>query len=83
VYYFLVTTFLMVVVGFVRYLNGSLGVLENPPAIEYFAVMPVTLFLILRAFANGTTALTGVECISNGVTAFKEPRSHNAGITLI
>jgi hypothetical protein len=39
--------------------------------------------LILRAFANGTTALTGVECISNGVTAFKEPRSHNAGITMI
>jgi hypothetical protein len=47
------------------------------------AVQPVTLFLILRAFSSGTTALTGVECISNGVTAFKEPRSHNAGITLI
>ena len=47
------------------------------------AVQPVTLFLILRAFSSGTTALTGVECISNGVTAFKEPRSHNAGITMI
>ena len=41
------------------------------------------LFLILRAFANGTTALTGVEAISNGITAFKEPRSSNAGATLI
>jgi hypothetical protein len=37
----------------------------------------------LHAFANGTTALTGVEAISNGITAFNEPRSRNAGITLI
>ncbi len=43
----------------------------------------VTLFLILHAFSTGTSALTGVEAISNGITAFKEPRSHNAGITLI
>ena len=34
-------------------------------------------------FSSGTTALTGVEAISNGITAFKEPRSRNAGITLI
>jgi hypothetical protein len=43
----------------------------------------LTTFLILRAFANGTTSLTGVEAISNGITAFKEPRSKNAGKTLI
>ena len=43
----------------------------------------ITPFLILHAFASGTTALTGVEAISNGITAFKEPRSKNAGITLI
>jgi hypothetical protein len=56
----------------------------NPPPIEFLhGVQSVSLFLILRAFANGTTALTGVECISNGVTAFKEPRSHNAGLTMI
>ena len=41
------------------------------------------LFLILKAFSSGTTALTGVEAISNGITAFKEPRSKNAGRTLI
>ena len=40
----------------------------------------VTVFLVLRAFASGTTALTGVEAISNGITAFKEPRSRNAGV---
>jgi hypothetical protein len=43
----------------------------------------VTLFLLLRAFAGGTSALTGTEAISNGIPAFKEPRSHNAGMTLI
>ena len=43
----------------------------------------ISLFLILHAFASGTTALTGVEAISNGITAFRVPRSRNAGITLI
>jgi hypothetical protein len=40
-------------------------------------------FLVLRAFASGSTALTGIEAISNGVPAFKPPESHNAGRTLI
>jgi amino acid transporter len=39
-------------------------------------------FLLLTAFAAGTTALTGVEAISNGVPAFKEPQSQNAATTL-
>jgi amino acid transporter len=43
---------------------------------------PLTWFLIARAFAAGCTALTGVEAISNGVTAFKEPQAKNAATTL-
>lgn len=83
-YFFLATIFLTVIIGFFRYLNGSLGEVVDPPPVEsLYGMQGVTLFLILRAFANGTTALTGVECISNGVTAFKEPRSHNAGLTMI
>jgi amino acid transporter len=83
-YYFLATISLTVIVGFIRYFNGSLGVVLDPPPIEYLhGAQAVTVFLILRAFANGTTALTGVECISNGVPAFKEPRSYNARITMI
>jgi amino acid transporter len=46
------------------------------------AVQGVTLFLVLRAFASGSTALTGVEAISNGVTAFRRPQSRNAATTL-
>ena len=71
-------------VGFFRYLNGSLGAVVNPPAFSVEgAIGMVTPFLLLHAFASGTAALTGIEAISNGITAFKEPRSKNAGITLI
>ena len=42
----------------------------------------LTLFLVLRAFASGATALTGVEAISNGVPAFRYPQSRNAATTL-
>jgi amino acid transporter len=40
------------------------------------------VFLLLKAFSNGCAAMTGVEAVSNGVTAFKEPRSDNANRTL-
>jgi amino acid transporter len=72
------------ITGIVRYLTGSLGTLVNPPEIAVTgALTAVTPFLLLHAFSSGTSAMTGIEAISNGVTAFKEPRSRNAGITLI
>jgi amino acid transporter len=82
-YFFLVMMFLTLIFGLVKYATGSLGVVVDPPTMEVGLTQSVTLFLILRAFANGTTSLTGVEAISNGITAFKEPRSKNAGNTLI
>ena len=82
-YFFLVMMFTTVIMGFIRYFTGGLGMVANPPPLEVEALQPLTLFLILRAFANGTASITGVEAISNGVTAFKEPHSKNAGITLI
>ena len=83
-YFFVVMMFSMVGIGFYRYFNGSLGVVSNPPEMELIgAIQPMTFFLILRAFSNGTSAVTGVEAISNGITAFKEPRSRNAAITLV
>src|SRR6266511_4358628 len=42
----------------------------------------VSLFIILHAFSSGSTALTGVEAISNGVPAFRRPQSRNAAATL-
>jgi hypothetical protein len=71
-------------VGLYRAATGTLGSVVDPPHLE--VLQTVTLvgpFLILHAFSSGTAALTGIEAISNGITAFKEPRSRNAGITLI
>src|SRR6267142_1768857 len=50
---------------------------RHPPGLE-----GVGLFLFLRAFASGCTALTGVEAVSDGVPAFKPPEAHNARIVL-
>lgn len=83
-YFFIVVMVFTVGFGIFRYLTGSLGMVIDPPHFEVTHVITViTPFILLHAFANGTTALTGVEAISNGITAFKEPRSKNAGITLI
>ncbi len=84
-YYFIVMVFLMLVTGFVKLANGSLGVVTSVERVEGIehSLQPLTLFLILRAFASGSTAVTGVEAISNGITAFKEPRSKNAAQTLV
>jgi amino acid transporter len=82
-YFFLGMTVLTVGVGFVRYLSGTLGMVVDAPPIETLHAEPLTLFLLLRAFSNGTTALTGVEVIANGVKSFREPRTHNAVVTMI
>jgi amino acid transporter len=83
-YFFVVSMYFTVAFGLFRYLTGSLGTLTNPPPLQTMStVQALTAFMILHAFANGTSALTGVEAISNGITAFKEPRMRNAGITLI
>ena len=83
-YFFLIVMAVTVSIGLFRYFTGSLGTVIDPPELNLInTVAGITPFLLLHAFANGTTALTGVEAISNGITAFKEPRSRNAGITLI
>ncbi len=85
-YYFLGVMFITILVGFARYFTGHLGTVVNAPmdVIELRTTLePITLFLILKAFSSGTTAVTGVEAISNGITAFREPRSQNAGRTLV
>jgi amino acid transporter len=82
-YFFLSMTTLTVVVGFIRYLGGTLGVVIDPPSVEMLGTEPLTLFLLLRAFSNGTTALTGVEVIANGVKSFREPRTRNAIVTMV
>ena len=82
-FFFIVTMFLTVGAALLRHVSGTLAPLADPPPLVTVGASPLTLFLILHAFSSGTTALTGVEAISTGVPAFREPRSRNAGITLV
>jgi amino acid transporter len=81
-YLFLAITFFTVGVGFFRYFTGTLGTVSGVEPMHE-ATQALTVFLVLRAFSSGAVALTGVEAISNGIMAFKEPRSRNAGTTLL
>src|SRR6476660_3378278 len=84
-YAFVMAVFVMLAVGFGKVVFGSGIEAES----AHYALKPVaqtggifTVLLCLRAFASGCTALTGVEAISNGVPAFKPPKSKNAAATL-
>jgi amino acid transporter len=82
-YGFVVSIFGLIALGFMRYFSGNMQAgehhaLETPTFPGWIAV-----WVIMKAFAAGCTALTGVEAISNGVSAFKEPTSRNAASTLM
>jgi len=81
-YLFIFSFGLMIVVGLVRAFFGGVEAASAPEAQRVVATQSLGLFLILRAFASGSAALTGVEAISNGVPAFKPPESRNAAATL-
>lgn len=73
---------LMVLVGAFRSFVSSDGAMP-PPSPGPASAEGLTLFLILRSFSAGCTAVTGMEVISNGVKAFRHPESHNAAITMV
>ncbi|GCE28469.1 amino acid permease [Dictyobacter alpinus] len=85
-YFFIVSAFFMIAVGLFEAF-----VLHHQPLVASFhtinnqavhATEGISVFLILRAFASGCSAMTGVEAISNGVPAFKKPEAKNARTTL-
>jgi amino acid transporter len=84
-YAFMAGVILLILVGFTRLAAGhdvtaeSAGYALKPE--DHFTGFAL-VFLFLRAFASGCTALTGVEAISNGVPAFRPPKSKNAAATL-
>ncbi|MFN8559392.1 MAG: APC family permease, partial [Dehalococcoidia bacterium] len=83
-YIFLVAVLSTIAVGIARAVLGGEAILEaQPPREAVVATSGAGLFLLLRAFASGSTALTGVEAISNGVPAFKAPEWKNAATTLV
>jgi amino acid transporter len=79
-YLFVGSLGLVILVGLGRVL---FGVPVDHPLPSVPAVEGLTLFMLLRAFSSGCTALTGIEAISNGVPAFRDPVSKNAATTMI
>jgi amino acid transporter len=79
-YGFVAMVFITLAVGLVECLTGC------PTAASADDLLPVehalSLFIILRAFSSGATALTGVEAIADGVQAFRRPQARNAAATL-
>ncbi|MDQ6613753.1 MAG: APC family permease [Actinomycetota bacterium] len=89
-YFFLSSMLALLGVGFARMLFGHLTIqtLNHPGLVKVGTagtgwLRGATLFVVLRAFASGGAAVTGVEAISNGVPAFREPQWKNARTTLV
>ncbi|GHO48775.1 APC family permease [Ktedonospora formicarum] len=80
-YFFVVNAILLIGVGLIK-----AYVFRHQPIIGTFAPVqtlePLTFLLVLRAFATGCSAMTGVEAISNGIPLFKKPETRNAATTL-
>ncbi|MEY3663573.1 MAG: hypothetical protein RI919_1089, partial [Actinomycetota bacterium] len=85
-YLFISTVFLMLGTGIFKLLTNQPIVAPSAEyevvAIEDVSNSMLVLFLLLRAFASGSAALTGVEAIANGVPAFREPKIKNAQATM-
>jgi amino acid transporter len=81
-YFFIFSIALLLLAGLYRYLTGGIMPVEAA-APTAAGQQRVTTFLLLTAFANGCTAMTGVEAVSNGVPAFRPPEAKNASATLI
>ena len=81
IYLFVLAMFAMIAVGLARWFNGGYSmaaVLPDPPDAE-----GALLFVTLRAFASGCTALAGIEAVSNGVANFREPAQKTAKGVLV
>ncbi|HEX6389336.1 MAG TPA: APC family permease, partial [Solirubrobacteraceae bacterium] len=85
-YGFVAMVFAMLAVGFAKVAFGD-GISAESAHYQLEQTAQtgglLTVFLVLRAFASGCTALTGVEAVSNGVPAFERPKSRNAASTLV
>jgi amino acid transporter len=81
-YAFIVSVFILIGTGLFHQLTGTVELATVPEGLHHVSEQ-LGLFLILRGFAAGCTALTGVEAISDGVLAFKPPEWKNASQTLL
>ncbi|WHX60024.1 APC family permease [Peribacillus frigoritolerans] len=81
VYLFVLALFILIGVGIYNILTGGVSPELHTPIGT--PVAGISLFILLRAFASGSSALTGVEAISNAIPNFKDPAPNNAAKTLM
>jgi amino acid transporter len=81
-YVFIFSMFVLISVGLARCLGTCPQVTDVPDPIPAGTAATAGLFVILHSFASGSSALTGTEAISNGVSAFRRPQGRNASQTL-
>lgn len=82
VYAFVVVMLTLIVAGVYQAMTGTAAPVETVDPLPTLGAGSITLFVLLSAFANGCTAMTGVEAVSDGVPAFKAPPAQTAGRTL-
>jgi len=81
-YAFLGLALVMVGLGLINIVTGAARPIVTPNAEVFGGGTELSIFLLLKAFAGGSVALTGVEAIANGVPAFKPPEAKNAANTM-
>jgi amino acid transporter len=81
-YLFVFLALLMIGVGVFHIFSGTVQPVQQTDVFIPKATETLTVFLLLKAFAGGSVALTGVEAVANGVPAFKPPEARNAANTL-
>ena len=83
-YIFVIMIFILIILGFYKYFNHNLITINYAHRTDLInpSTNILTIALILKAFSSGCSAMTGIEAISNGVTAFKKPKAQNASNTL-
>ncbi|WP_431089454.1 APC family permease [Paenibacillus sp. 8b26] len=80
IYLFVVSIFVLIISGIIHYVAGG----AHAAAPQFGAtVSNVSLFLLLKAFSSGCSALTGVEAVSNAIPNFRKPAAKNAATTLM
>ncbi|MGE5391904.1 MAG: APC family permease [Deltaproteobacteria bacterium] len=83
-YAFIVSIIALIIAGFSKYMSGGIATLpSSPDTVVTLGTQAVTVMIIIRAFASGCTALTGVEAVSNAVPNFRSPAAKNAKVVYI
>ena len=82
-YAFLGMALTIVAIGVFKVVSGQAAVAPPHPEAMPMGTEAIGLFLVLKAFASGSVALTGTEAVANGVPAFKPPEAKNAATTLV